>query len=125
MANKVLIKEYVDLLVEESASRLTREQMKITCKLIMEMDAHVPDTLTRIRALPMVTVVGQKEPVNRTRKGNTILEVYVKFLPTSGNSYKNLLAIAKLVRSLPAIKIVRVISLEGRPILYQGQPIVV
>jgi len=91
----------------------------------MDTDAHVPDTLTRIRALPMVTVVGQKEPVNRTAKGNTILEVYIKFLPSSGNSYKNLLAIAKLVKSLPSLKIVRVISLEGRPILFKGQPIVV
>ena len=125
MSRKSIIQEYVNLLVEESASRLTREQVKITCKLIMEVDAHVPDTLTRIRALPMVTVVGQKEPVNRTSKGNTILEVYVKFLPTSGNNYRNLLSIAKLVKSLPSIKIVRVISLEGRPILYQGKPIVV
>tara|TARA_Y100000310_G_C20319035_1_gene639839 strand:- start:300 stop:575 length:276 start_codon:yes stop_codon:yes gene_type:complete len=91
----------------------------------MERDAHVPDTLTRIRALPMVTVVGQKEPVNRTAKGNTILETYIKFLPTTGNNYRNLLSIAKLVKGLPGIKIVRVISLEGRPILYKGQPIVV
>jgi len=125
MSRKSIIQEYVNLLVEESASRLTREQVKITCRLIMEVDAHVPDTLTRIRALPMVTVVGQKEPVNRTAKGNTILEVYIKFLPTSGNNYRNLLSIAKLVKSLPSIKIVRVISLEGRPILYQGKPIVV
>jgi len=125
MAVKSLIKDYVSLLLEESESRLSREQMKITCRLIMDSDAHVPDTLTRIRALPMVTVVGQKEPVNRTSKGNTILEVYVKFLPTSGNSYKNLLSIAKLIKSLPSLKIVRVISLEGRPILFKGQPIVV
>ncbi len=125
MASKDIIREYVSLLVEQSVTRLEREQIKITCRLIMERDAHVPDTLTRIRALPMVTVVGQKEPVNRTAKGNTILETYIKFLPTTGNNYRNLLSIAKLVKGLPGIKIVRVISLEGRPILYKGQPIVV
>jgi len=125
MAGKDMIREYVSLLLEQSSTRLDREQVKITCRLIMERDAHVPDTLTRIRALPMVTVVGQKEPVNRTSKGNTILEVYVKFLPTTGNNYKNLLSIAQLIKGLPGIKIVRVISLEGRPILYKGQPIVV
>jgi len=119
------LRKCVIALVEQSSTRLTREQMKITCKLIMETDAHVPDTLTRIRALPMVTVVGQKEPVNRTGKGNTVLEVYVKFLPSSAGPYKNLLSIAKLVKALPGIKIVRVLSVEGRPVLYKGSPIVV
>jgi len=85
----------------------------------------VPDTLTRIRALPMVTVVGQKEPVNRTQSGNTVLEVYVKFLPSSEGSYRNLISIAKLVKGLPGMKIVRVISVDGRPILYKGEPIIV
>jgi hypothetical protein len=121
-----LLAEYISLLVEQqSATRLTREQMKITCRLIMQADAHVPDTLTRIRALPMVTVVGQKEPVDRTAKGNTVLEVYVKFLPSSAGPYKNLTSIAKLVKRLPGIKIVRVISVEGRPVSYKGQPIVI
>ena len=119
------LRECVSLLVEESSTRLTREQMKITCRLIMERDAHVPDTLTRIRALTMVTVVGQKEPVNRTQSGNTVLEVYIKFLPSSKGSYRNLISIAKLVKTLPGIKIVRVISVDGRPILFKGEPIIV
>jgi len=119
------LRKCIGVLVEESDTRLKREQMKITCKLIMQQDAHVPDSLTRIRALPMVTVVGQKEPVNRTGKGNTVLEVYVKFLPSSDGPYKNLLSIAKLVKALPGIKIVRVLSVEGRPVLYKGQPIIV
>ena len=119
------LREYIGLLVEESSTRLTREQMKITCRLIMERDAHVPDTLTRIRALTMVTVVGQKEPVNRTQSGNTVLEVYIKFLPSSKGSYRNLISIAKLVKTLPGIKIVRVISVDGRPILFKGEPIIV
>jgi len=119
------LREYIGLLVEQSATRLTRDQMKITCRLIMQRDSHVPDTLTRIRALPMVTVVGQKEPVNRTQSGNTVLEVYVKFLPSSEGSYRNLISIAKLVKGLPGMKIVRVISVDGRPILYKGEPIIV
>jgi len=119
------LRKYIGLLAEETATRLQREQMKITCRLIMERDSHVPDTLTRIRALPMVTVVGQKEPVNRTASGNTVLEVYVKFLPSSQGSYKNLMSIAKLIKTLPGIKIVRVISIDGRPILYKGEPIIV
>jgi len=124
MNSKSILKEYVNLLLEVDETRLKHEQMKIGCHLIMNPDAHVPDTLTRIRALATVTVVGQQQPVNRTSMGNTILDVYVKFLPSSGSTYKNLISIAKLIKSLPGIRIVKVVSVGGKPILYKGEHIV-
>ena len=125
MIQTSLIKEYVNLLLEADTSRLKHEQMKIGCHLIMDPDVHVPDTLTRIRALATVTVVGQQKPVNRTSMGNTILDVYVKFLPSSASVYKNLTSIGKLIRSLPGIRIVKVVSVGGRPVLYKGENIVI
>jgi hypothetical protein len=120
-----VIKEYISLIVEESDTRLKHEQMKIGCHLIMDPDAHVPDTLTRIRALATVTVVGQQAPVNRTSMGNTLLDIYIKFLPSSSSTYKNLISIAKLVKSLPGIRIVKVTAVGGRSVLYKGENIVV
>ena len=120
-----IIKEYISLIVEESDTRLKHEQMKIGCHLIMDPDAHVPDTLTRIRALATVTVVGQQAPVNRTSMGNTLLDIYVKFLPSSSSTYKNLISIAKLIKSLPGIRIVKVTAVGGRSVLYKGENIVV
>jgi hypothetical protein len=91
----------------------------------MDSDAHVPDTMTRIRALASVTVVGQQSPVDRTGKGNTLLDVYVKFLPASEGLYKNLMTIGKLIKSLPGVRIVRVVSVGGRPVRYKDENIVI
>ena len=120
-----ILKEYISFILKEEESRLSQDQMKITCHLVMDPDAHVPDTMTRIRALASVTVVGQQSPVNRTGKGNTLLDVYIKFLPASQGIYKNLLRIGKLVKSLPGVRIVRVISVSGRPVRYKGENIVI
>ena len=91
----------------------------------MAHDAHVPDTLTRIRVLPSVAVVGQKEPVNRTEKGSVYLEIYVKYLPTTSETYKSLIDISKLIKTLPGIKVVRILSVGGKSVLYKDKPIVV
>jgi len=91
----------------------------------MVSDAHVPDTLTRIRVLPTVAVVGQKEPVQRAGDKNTILEVYVKFLPRAGSDLKNLKSIGKLIKGLPGVKIVTVLTLNNKKVLYNGKPIVI
>ena len=119
------IRKYVRIILEQDSSRLKRDQLKCTLKLIMTKDAHVPDTLTRIRALKSVTVVGQDEAVDRTTEGSTVLKVYVKYLPATGDIYKNLKSLSTLIKSLPEVKIVRVVNSEGRPVLYKGKPIVV
>jgi hypothetical protein len=114
---KILIKEYEE-------TRLDKSLINVNCMLKLDKDAHVPDTLTRIRVLPTVSVVGQKSPVDRSEKGASV-EVYVKFLPNSSETYKNLLSIAELIKALPGVRIVRVVSLGGRKVLYKGKPIVV
>ena len=121
------INEYVRLVLEQSpdSTRLKKEQIKVTCRLVMMKDAHVPDTLTKIRALSGITVVGQKEPVDRNEKGSTVLEIYVKFLPSSSETYSNLLSVGKLIKALPGVKIVRVLTVGGRPVLYKSNPIVI
>ena len=113
------------ILEQESETRLRREVVKVGIRLVMAHDAHVPDTLTRIRVLPSVAVVGQKEPVNRTEKGSVYLEIYVKYLPTTSETYKSLIDISKLIKTLPGIKVVRVLSVGGKSVLYKDKPIVV
>ena len=85
MKSNSMIREYVGLLLEQDATRLKKDLINVTMKLIMTKDSHVPDTLTRIRVLPSVAVVGQDNPVDRSG-GTTKLEIYVKFLPTAENS---------------------------------------
>jgi hypothetical protein len=113
------------LLQEQDDTRLSQELVKVSLRLIMDKDAHVPDTMTRIRVLPTVAVVGQKEPVDRTSGGSTVLDIYVKFLPASSETYRNLKSLSELIKTLPGIKIVRVLTLGGRVVQYKGKPIVV
>lgn len=119
------IRESISLFLEETDTRLKRDLLNVTVRLIMQNESHVPDTLTRIRVLPSVAVVGQKEPVVRPSAGNVKLEIYVKFLPSTSNTYESLISIGKLVKSLPGVKIVHVLSVGGRKVLYKNKPIMI
>ena len=111
------------ILLEYEETRLDKSLTNINCVLKLSKETHVPDTLTRIRVLPTVSVVGQKSPVNRTGNSATV-EVYVKFLPNSSDTYKNISSISKLIKSLPGVEVVKVISLGGKSVSYKGKPII-
>jgi len=112
------------ILNEYEETRLDKALVNVNCLLKLDKDSHVPDTLTRIRVLPTVSVVGQKSPVNRGGDGASV-EVYVKFLPNGSDTYKNLINIAKLIKALPGINIVKVTELDGKKVSYKGKPIIV
>ena len=57
-------KKDVDLFVE-SLYKLQKKIETIVVTLRLERDTHVPDLMTRIRILPSVAVVGQKDKVDR------------------------------------------------------------
>lgn len=118
-------KDIVEALVlqEYEETRLDKSLTNVNCILKLDKDTHVPDTLTRIRVLPTVSVVGQRSPVERTESGATV-EVYVKFLPNSSDTYKNIINIANLIKALPGIKLIKVIELGGRKVSYKGKPII-
>ena len=46
-------------------------------------------------------------------------------MPNSQSSYKNMITMSKMVKSMPGIKSVRVIEMAGKPVTFQGNPIVV
>jgi hypothetical protein len=112
------------LLQEYEETRLDKSLTNINCILRLDSDTHVPDTLTRIRVLPTVSVVGQRSPVDRNQSGASV-EVYVKFLPNSSETYKNIMSIGKLIKSLPGVNLVKVVSLGGRPITFKGKPVII
>jgi hypothetical protein len=91
----------------------------------MKRGAHVPDTLTRIRVLPTVSVVGQIDRVVRNPTGSTTLQVYVKFLPAGGEVYDNVKRLAELIKKLPDMEIVKVLAVDDQSVLYKGRPIVI
>ena len=69
-----------DLFVE-SLHKLKNKISQTVVTLRLERDTHVPDLMTRVRILPSVAVVGQKEKVDRFMDGDARLAISVKFLP--------------------------------------------
>jgi hypothetical protein len=112
-------------LIKEVDKRLASKMIKVDVAIKLDQRAHVPDTLTRIRVLPTVAVVGQSDRVERSSVTGTVLECYIKFLPNPGSLYNNLLIVCKLIKALPDVKMVRVIRVGSRPVTFKGKPILV
>lgn len=115
-----------DLILEQQDSyRLSKDLIKAGLRLAMDENAHVPDTLTRIRVLKGVAVVGQGEKVIRKKRGRTFLDIYIKYLPGSEDPLKDLIRIIKEIKSLPGLQTIKLLTLGGREILRKGTPIVI
>tara|TARA_B100000131_G_scaffold283581_1_gene291600 strand:- start:24 stop:380 length:357 start_codon:yes stop_codon:yes gene_type:complete len=109
----------------EETYRLKRDLMNVICTFSLDENIHVPDMLTRIRVLPTIAVVGQKSKVERVKLGAARLNVYVKFLPEDGGVLDNLKKLGGLLKTVPGIKSVKFLSVGGKPVTVDGNPIVV
>ena len=110
---------------QKDAMRLDRGLLKSTVRLIMSYNAHVPDTMTRIRVLSGVAVVSQTDQVTRQKAGKATLDIYIKFLPEPGPVFDSLKSILNQVKKLPGVEVIKVISLGDRKVTYKGKPIVI
>jgi hypothetical protein len=110
---------------QKNEMRLDRGLLKSAVRLTMSYKTHVPDTMTRIRILKGVAVVGQADQVVRKKKGKAILDVYIKFLPDAGPVFDSLMTILKEVKKLPGVEVIKVLDLEGRKVSYKGSPIII
>jgi hypothetical protein len=122
------LRNFISLLIEADPKyRLEKEVLNVIYRLSMEEEAHVPDTMTRIRALHGVTVVGQKSKVLRPRvaRGKSYIDMYIKFLPIGGSLEKNLRLLGEKVKSLPGVISLKVISVNGRDFTLDGKPLVI
>jgi len=118
-------KTFKKTILEDSTYRLKTDIMSVSLKLLLAPDAHVPDLLTRIRILEGVAVVGQKDKVVRALTGKDTLFIYVKFLPSPGTKIQAIKKIAKDIKLLPGVEIVKVITLDDRRVTYMGNPIII
>ena len=122
---KDILAAAVRKILNEQEFRLTKEVVKTSCRLTLAPDTHVPDLLTRIRILPSVAVVGQKERVIRPQEGRAVLVLYVKYLPLEGESmYQSIKSLTRKIKSLPGVEIVSVLTIDGREVLHKGAKIV-
>jgi len=112
-----------DLFVE-SLHKLKNKIAKTVIVLRMEKDTHVPDLMTRIRILPSVAVVGQKEKVDRFMDGDARLAISVKFLPKSSQVYISLKELCTMIKRLPGVLSITVVSYDKRKVTLRGTKII-
>ena len=113
----------LDIFVE-NIYRLKHKLVKVVLSLILDYDTHVPDMMTRMRALPGFVVIGQADKVDRLRGGGARLTLSIKYLPKTEEVYANLDDMSKQIKSLPGIKNIKISTYNGKQVLKSGKPII-
>ena len=116
-------KKELDLFVE-NIYRLKYKIVKVVLSLILDYDTHVPDLMTRMRALPGFVVIGQADKVDRLRGGGARLTLSIKFLPSTEEVYENLDELSKQIKSLPGVKNIKILTYNEKQVLKSGKPII-
>ena len=105
--------------------RLSRKLANISLAVYCDPEIHIPDFLTKIRILPTISVVGQTDKVMRTETGDTVVDIFVKFMPISDKTYDNIVSVCELIKSLPGVSRIRVDKLDGKDVTYKGSKILI
>ena len=117
------MKNNTDLFVE-SLHKLKNKIATTVVTLRLERETHVPDLMTRVRILPSVAVVGQKEKVDRFMDGDARLAISVKFLPKSSQVYVSLKELCTMIKRLPGVLSITVETYDKRKVTLRGQKII-
>ena len=124
MQREILKNQIKEILLEKKGgptSRLTDCKMK----LFLDRDASVTDTMTIIRVLQGVAVVGQTDHSLRSKLGRTVLPISIKFLPGSGDVSLSIEKLARAIKKAAKVRVVKVVSVNDSPYLVRGRQIVV
>jgi hypothetical protein len=108
----------------DSLYKLKRKLVSCVLTLKLENATHVPDLATKIRIAPGVAVVGQKDKVERFMDGDALLKLSIKFLPKTDEIYASLKEMADIIKKLPGVKTVSVVSFNKRNITMNGRKII-
>ena len=112
------------LTIVESLYKLQRKISTTILTLKLESETHVPDLMTRIRILPSVAVVGQKEKVARFVDGDAMLTISIKFLPRTDAIYTGVKNLALMIKRLPGVKSISVDLYNKKSITYKRKKII-
>ena len=116
-------KKDIDIILE-SLYKLQRKISTVVLSIKLENETHVPDLMTRVRILPGVAVVGQKEKVSRYMDGDAMLVVSIKYLPRTDEIYGSIKHLSKMIKKLPGVKSISVDTFNKKRITLKGQKII-
>ena len=110
--------------LSETLYKLDKKLTSCIFTLKLERETHVPDLMTRIRILPGVAVVAQKDKVARFFDGDAQLMIGIKFLPNINDILKSIKHLAKMIKNLPGVKSIAVESYNKRKITIHGKKLI-
>lgn len=114
----------IDNIIAEAAYKMEKKLSSSILLLKLERETHVPDLMTRIRILPGVAVVAQKDKVARFFDGDAQLQISVKYLPKSQSIMKTIKHLSGMIKNLPGVKTIAVESYNKRKLTIRGKKII-
>jgi len=124
MSELVNLQSEISRIISE-ADGPTKRIAAVNMKLFIDRDASVTDTMTLIRVLQSVAVVGQLDHSLRSKMGRTVLPISVKFLPGPGDMYGNILKLSRAIKKAANVRVVKIVSIDDNPYLHNGKPVVI
>ncbi|MDB4337478.1 hypothetical protein OAA09_00510 [bacterium] len=119
------LKNQIKTLILEEKGGPTSRLADCEMHLFLDRDASVTDTMTIIRVLQGVAVVGQTDHSLRSKLGRTVLPIKIKFLPGSDNMNVTLTKLARAIKKAARVRVVKVIKLNDQTYTNKGKPLVV
>ena len=110
--------------IAEAAYKLEKKLSSSVLLLKLERETHVPDLMTRIRILPGVAVVAQKDKVARFFDGDAQLQISVKYLARSQDIMRAVKHLSKMIKNLPGVKSVAIETFNKRKITVKGKKLI-
>ena len=117
----VCFKRTAHKLHEERQSKQTEKDLKdFGVRLLCSREANISDILTGVRVACGVAVVTQKIPAIRTKGGDTILNVKVRFLPNPGGVEEQFVELAKKLQAVMGVNTVTFKEYDGAPLVQKS-----
>ena len=123
MINKQKVISEINNIVE-AAYKMEKKLSSSVLLLKLERETHVPDLMTRIRILPGVAVVAQKDKVARFFDGDAQLQISVKYLAKSQDIMRSVKYLSKMIKNLPGVKSIAVETYNKRKITIKGKKLI-
>lgn len=123
--NREDLKNKIKLVLLEKKEGPTSRLADCDIRLFLNNDASVTDTMTVIRVLQGVAVVGQTDHSLRSKLGRTVLPISIKFLPGQGDMALNVSKLARAIKKVANVRVVKIIKINGQPFLVNGKPLVI
>jgi len=117
-----------EVLSEERQTQETEKELHdAEIRIFVSRNINISEILTGIRILQGIAVVTQVEPSIKTKGGDSMIHLMVRWVPNPGSQIEWVNSLGNLIKTVRGVKVVRIVSVDGgevaigdtrRPALY-------